>query len=91
MIRLRLKHLIYGVLPVLLLSAADLQACATCFGTSDSPLAKGMNWGIAVLLGVVFVVLALISAFFIFLARRSAFISKKETFTAAALNNQKVS
>jgi len=48
-------------------------ACALCYGaTSDSPLAKGMNWGIASLLVVVVSVLASIASFFIFLARRAA-------------------
>ncbi|HAV62953.1 MAG TPA: hypothetical protein DCY13_11380 [Verrucomicrobiales bacterium] len=47
-------------------------ACATCFGKSDSKLAEGMNWGIFTLLAVVFLVLAGISAFFIFIAWRSA-------------------
>lgn len=47
-------------------------ACATCFGKSDSKLAEGMNWGIFTLLLVVLGVLGGISAFFIFIARRSA-------------------
>ena len=32
---------------------ASLFACAACYGASDSPMAKGMNWGIFSLLGVV--------------------------------------
>jgi hypothetical protein len=47
-------------------------ACAACFGQSDSALAKGMNWGIFALLFVVVGVLAGISTFFIFMARRAA-------------------
>ncbi|MBM3822481.1 MAG: hypothetical protein FJ404_06300 [Verrucomicrobia bacterium] len=49
-----------------------LWACATCFGKSDSRLAVGMNWGIAVLLVVVLSVLAGIASFFVFLSRRGA-------------------
>jgi hypothetical protein len=49
-----------------------LRACAACFGQSDSPLAQGMNMGIASLLVVVLFVLGGIAAFFISLVRRSA-------------------
>ena len=48
------------------------RACAMCYGQSDSPLAKGMNWGIASLLLVVVGVLGAIASFAIFLARRAA-------------------
>ena len=47
-------------------------ACAACFGRSDSPMAHGFNWGILSLLAVVIVVLGGFSAFFAFLAKRSA-------------------
>ena len=68
------------ILRLLLLAAAlaatttpqSMRACAACFGQSDSPLAKGMNWGIFSLLLVVVSVLGGIAAFFIYLARRSA-------------------
>lgn len=53
------------------------QACATCFGKSDSKLAEGMNWGIFTLLVVVVGVLGGISAFFIYIARRSALHKSK--------------
>jgi hypothetical protein len=49
-----------------------LIACAACFGQSDSPLAKGMNWGILSLLVVVVMVLGSIAACSIVLARRAA-------------------
>lgn len=52
--------------------APAAHACATCFGKSDSKLAEGMNWGILTLLFIVMGVLGGISAFFVFLARRSA-------------------
>jgi len=54
-------------------------ACATCFGKSDSDLAKAMNWGILSLLAVVVVVLSGFAAFFIYLARRAATIAAAET------------
>ena len=47
-------------------------ACATCYGASDSPLAQGMNWGIATLLGVIGAVLAGVAAFFVHVGVRSA-------------------
>ena len=43
-------------------------ACSACYGQSDSAMAKGMNWGILSLLGVVVTVLGGIAAFFVFLA-----------------------
>ncbi|MBA4150186.1 MAG: hypothetical protein H0X66_18920 [Verrucomicrobia bacterium] len=50
----------------------SVQACATCFGKSDSKLAEGMNWGIMVLLLVVGFVLTIISAFFVYIAKRAS-------------------
>ena len=54
-------------------------ACATCFGKSDSDLAKAMNWGILSLLAVVVFVLGGIAAFFIYLAKRAAMAAGTET------------
>ena len=54
-------------------------ACATCFGKSDSDLAKAMNWGILSLLAVVVLVLGGLAAFFIYLARRAAMTAGAET------------
>jgi hypothetical protein len=51
---------------------AAVQACATCFGASDSDLAQGMNMGILSLLGVIGTVLLGIASFFVFLAWRTA-------------------
>lgn len=68
------------LLAALFLAAApqSLQACATCFGKSDSDLAKAMNWGIVSLLAVVVFVLSGFAAFFIYLARRSAMAANAE-------------
>jgi hypothetical protein len=46
-------------------------ACAVCFGNSDSPWGKALNWGILALLGVVMLVLGGIVAFFIHMAKRA--------------------
>jgi hypothetical protein len=53
-------------------------ACATCYGASDSPLAQGMNWGIATLLGVIGAVLAGVVAFFVHVGVRSAKVNPGE-------------
>jgi hypothetical protein len=45
-------------------------ACSVCFGDPASPAAQGLAMGVVALLGVVFVVLGGIAAFFIYLARR---------------------
>jgi len=50
-------------------------ACAACYGASDSPMAKGMNWGIFSLLAVVVCVLSTFATFFVFLAKKSAAVS----------------
>ena len=61
---------------VLILAPNSLLACAACYGKSDSPLAQGMNWGIASLLGTILLVLGGIACFFVSLARRSAALSR---------------
>ncbi len=50
---------------------AQLFACATCYGASDSPMAEGMNWGIFTLMGIIVPVLGTFLAFFIYLIRKS--------------------
>lgn len=57
---------------VVLALPPSAQACAACYGASDSPLAQGMNMGILFLLGVIGSVLVGIAAFFVFVARHSA-------------------
>jgi hypothetical protein len=57
-------------------AAPAVQACATCFGRSDSALAQGMNMGILFLLGVVLAVLAALTGFFVYLGRRAAAVAK---------------
>ena len=60
---------------LLLAQPGSLWACAACYGQSDSPMAKGMNWGIFSLLAVVVCVLSTFATFFVFLAKKSAAIS----------------
>jgi len=68
----KFKTLAAGLLLALVFSPNPLFACAACYGASDSPIAKGMNWGIFSLLGVVAVVLGSIATFFVFIGKRSA-------------------
>ncbi|HXT12212.1 MAG TPA: hypothetical protein VN873_11670 [Candidatus Angelobacter sp.] len=66
------KTLVAGLLVALALQPASLFACAACYGASDAPMAKGMNWGIFSLLGVVVMVLGSIATFFVFIGKKSA-------------------
>jgi hypothetical protein len=69
---LRLRTLLSCLAAALVLQPDLLRACAACYGQSDSPMAAGMNWGILSLLVVVGCVLGGVTAFFVYLARRSA-------------------
>ncbi len=67
------QSIMQSAVALLVMTAAGrADACATCFGQTDSPLGVGLNWGIFVLLVVVNCVLAGICSFFVFVARRSA-------------------
>jgi hypothetical protein len=56
----------------LALQPQALFACAACAGQSDSPMAKGMNWGILSLLAVIGMVLGGVVSFFVYLGKKSA-------------------
>ncbi len=60
------------------LQPASLFACAACYGASDSPMAKGMNWGIFSLLGIVTMVLGGIATFFVYIGKKSAAADQPE-------------
>ena len=64
-------------------------ACAACYGASDSPMAKGMNWGIFSLLGVVAVVLGSIATFFVFIGKKSAAASAEQDAASVPESTQK--
>jgi hypothetical protein len=68
----RLQWLLAMVFAGLLVQANQVWACAACYGQSDSPLAKGMNWGIFSLLGVVVFVLGSVASFFVYIGKRGA-------------------
>lgn len=54
------------------------EACAVCFGATDSPLGKGLHWGVFVLLLIVTLVLSAFAAFAIYLVRRGAMVARDE-------------
>lgn len=67
------RSTIRNALPAaLMLPAKSVFACAACYGASDAPMAKGMNWGIFTLLAVVGTVLCGIAGVGIFMVKRAA-------------------
>jgi hypothetical protein len=70
---------LFKVLPAMALLAvwhpASLWACAACFGQSDSPMAKGMTWGIFSLLAVIGGMLGAIAGFAFYFAKRAAAVA----------------
>jgi len=78
----RLK--IFAVCALLAFAARqNALACATCYGASDEPMARGMNWGIMTLLVVVLSVFGGVTMFFVHTARRAAALEQH-----AATSNQ---
>lgn len=73
-----------SVLIATICSSAKVQACATCFGQSDSKLADGMSWGILTLIAVAYSVLIGIAAFFGYLIFRSNRMASKMEMSAAS-------
>jgi hypothetical protein len=69
------RPLLCGLAVALASHPGALWACAACTGQSDSPMAKGMNWGIMSLLAVIAVVLGGLASFFVYLAKKSATVS----------------
>ena len=56
---------------MLLAQPGSLWACTVCYGDASSPMAKGLVWGITVLIGVVGVVLAGITSFFVYVVKKT--------------------
>lgn len=79
---IRFAFAAFAGLAVLLPASAS--ACASCFGQSDSPMAKGMNAGIFALLLVITSVLLVIAIFFAYILRRAARLNEATTATAPA-------
>ncbi|MGE3311086.1 MAG: hypothetical protein AB7O66_14045 [Limisphaerales bacterium] len=60
------------------IASPEVQACAVCFGKTDSPLGRGLHWGVFALLGFVVVALAAFGAFAVYLVRRSRIVEAEE-------------
>ena len=50
-------------------------ACTVCFGDPNSPMVKSLAWGIWVLMGFIFGVLTLLTAFFFSIYRKTKKLS----------------
>jgi hypothetical protein len=57
-------------------------ACAVCYGQTDSPLARGLVWGILALLGVLLAVLGGVAWFFVHMGRRAGAAARPSEATA---------
>ncbi|HEV2209665.1 MAG TPA: hypothetical protein VG167_12870 [Verrucomicrobiae bacterium] len=68
----RVVGLLSLVFVALLGAPTGAWACAACYGASDAPMARGMNWGIFSLLGIIVIVLLAVAGFFVFLGRKAA-------------------
>ncbi len=71
MLRFRLPGPAALVAALWMLGSPALRACAVCFGKTDSPLGKGLHWGVLALLACIFALLLTFGAFAFYLARRS--------------------
>ena len=67
----KFKLLAVALVWALVLHPGLSPACSVCYGEPDSGQAKGLAWGVAVLLGVVVTVLGGITTFFVYIAKKS--------------------
>lgn len=63
------------------------RACAVCYGETDSPMARGLVWGILVLLGVLLAVVAGVGWFFVHMRRREAAVSVAKSGAEASFRS----
>jgi hypothetical protein len=84
----KFKIVVAGALCAVAFHPASLFACAACYGASDSAMAKGMNWGIFSLLGVVGMVLGSVATFFVFIGKKAAAAANEEQNTATAAQTE---
>ena len=70
-----IARVLLAALTLVCLRPTAAWACAACYGQSDSAMARGFNWGILSLLGVVVMVLGGITTFFVFLGKKSAAVA----------------
>jgi hypothetical protein len=67
---------------VILVSGSAAWGCASCFGASDSAMARGMNVGIFALLGVIGFVLSAIVGVAVSLALRASRVARARAVQA---------
>lgn len=60
---------------VAILNAQPAIACSVCYGDPNSPITKGAEAGVLVLLAVVVVVLTLLASLLLFWVRRAAILA----------------
>lgn len=58
----------------MLLLPGAVQACSVCFGQTDSPLGKGLHWGVFALLMCISLMLVAFGAFAVYLVRRASIV-----------------
>lgn len=81
----RLAKTTAGLMTLLTLGMSPAaQACAVCFGQTDSPLGKGLHWGVLALLACIGLMLVAFGAFAVFLARRSVAMEREAQAQVAA-------
>jgi hypothetical protein len=83
-VKTRFPHLVAAVAALLLAGSMDSQACAACFGKSDSAMAQGMNMGILSLVAVIGLVLAGLVSFFVYIAKRTAAYEARQALEDAS-------
>ncbi len=74
----KIRFLILNGLAALALHPVASLACSACYGDPNSSMSKGLTWGISALLVVVVGVLAGISTFFVYVAKKSPTEKDKE-------------
>lgn len=72
------NRLLTAALGALALLPQAAPACAVCFGATDSPLGRGLHWGVFALLVIVTLVLSAFAAFAVYLVRRAALVARDE-------------
>jgi hypothetical protein len=66
-----LRNILLTLMLLAFAAPSPLFACVACYGKTDSPLATGMNYGIATLLAVVVSVLTVFLLCFVHIVRKS--------------------
>ena len=71
MVRSKIRGSLLCGIAALALHPLVSNACSACYGDPNSSMSKGLTWGISALLVVVVGVLAAITTFFVYVAKKS--------------------